>query len=217
MSRQPVVEPAFQWVDIDLLRVNSYNANRMSDEMFDKAIESIHRFGFVDPITVREAVLGFEIIDGEHRWLAAKDHSGACSGNEHVGLRQIPITNLGKISDHIARQLTIVLNETRGESEPKKLGLILIDLLAAEPMAELTTLLPFSQGRIEELAELPKVNWDDPTPKPHGSGKERWVERVYRIPADAVETFDEAMEAAKAETGGSDWQALVALAERYLD
>jgi ParB-like nuclease domain len=209
-------EPTFDWVDIDLLIPNPWNPNAMDTEMFSKAIESIHRFGFVDPVTVREVGLdGYQIIDGEHRVRAAKEHSGACTKTTHVGMTQLPITNLGMIDDHAAKQLTIVLNETRGEPEAKKLGVVLTSLLAAEPLPELLQLLPFSQARFEELAELPKVDWDDLEPKVVGPAKERWVERVYRIKADEVSKLDDAIKQAKVDGAESDGDALLAIAENY--
>jgi len=55
-------------------------------------------------------------------------------------------------------------------------------------------------------------------PKPtKAQQKERWVERVYRVPAADAGALDEAIEAARAELGGSDGQALVEIARRYLD
>src|SRR6478752_5191608 len=90
-------DPEFSWVDIDLIEPNPWNPNVMDPDMYGKAIESIHEFGFVDPVTVRRIVgsssfnvakaskgeeawldvVRYQIIDGEHRWKAGKDH-GAC-------------------------------------------------------------------------------------------------------------------------------------------
>lgn len=217
-----MVEPTFLWVDIDLIVPNPWNPNAMDDDMFVKAIESIHQFGFVDPVTCREVGDLFQIIDGEHRHRAAADHSAACRKVkdkyvEHVGMRQLPITNLGAVSDPVAQKLTIVLNETRGEAEPKRLGELLTTLLISEPLPKLVELLPLDEDRIIELAELPKVNWEDLTPKAKGPAKreERWVERVFRLPVKAAEALDRALNEAKAAGAGSDWEALQRIAEEY--
>lgn len=213
-------EPTFDWVDIDLLVNNPWNPNVMDTGMFDKAVESIHRFGFVDPVTAREIGLDkYQIVDGEHRVRAAKEHSSACKGDDHVGMTQLPITNLGMIEDHVAKQLTIVLNETRGEPDPKKLGLVLVELLAAEPMPMLLELLPFTKPEFEELAQLPSVDWNQLTPAPKKSRDERWVERVYRLPDEVAKLFDKAIEHAKEFGGAPDAsvpEAIRRIAEEYL-
>lgn len=214
-SRSPA-DPTFDWVDIDLLEPNPWNPNAMDEAMFAKAIESIHRFGFVDPVTVRDIEGRLQIIDGEHRVRAAKDHSGACTKTDHVGMTQLPITNLGEVLDHVAKQLTIVLNETRGEFQPKRMGVLLTDLLAGEPLPHLLALLPFTKPQFEELAELPSVDWNAVTPQQvHGPAKNRWVERIYRIDADEVAPLDEAIAHAKRDGAESDGDALLYLARSY--
>ena len=223
-------DPKFTWVDIDLLEPNPWNPNAMDDEMYAKAIESIHQFGFVDPITVRPGgQFAFQIIDGEHRWRAAQAHSDHCIRNkkgeytEHIGMRRVPITDLGEIDDAIAKQLTIVLNETRGEYKPKEMGALLTSLLAAEPLPKLLEVLPFTPEKFQELAELPNINWDDLTgSKGHGGGSgsggraEKWVERVYRLPADAAATIDKALREAREDDSTPDWRSLQTIAEHFL-
>jgi hypothetical protein len=219
-------DPQFEWVDLDLLRPNPWNPNAMDEAMYASAIESIHEFGFVDPVTVRsedpdrltiEDVVHYEIIDGEHRWKAAHDH-GACirieGGWEHHGLRQVPVTNLGVVSDEDAKQLTIVLNETRGTYEPKKMGALLVELVAMKPLPDLLAVLPFDKPKFEELAALPSVDWSAVRPKaPAAPSGARWVERVFRLPAEAAEPLDQAI-AATGET--TDWQALRIITEHFL-
>lgn len=200
--------------------------------MYAKAIESIHRFGFVDPLTCRTevnaaGVIVFEIIDGEHRWKAAKDH-GRCTRakkgggwERHVGLAELPVTNLGVVIDSVAQQLTIVLNETRGEYKPKEMGVLLTKLLTVEPLPDLLEVLPFTKPQFEELAELPSVDWNKvgstalSTPK----RQDQFVERVYRLPTEAAQKIDEAIVAwrdREGESGGPDWKALQAIAEEFL-
>ena len=226
-----MTDPTFEWVDIDLIRPNRWNPNQMDDEMYAKEIESIHEFGFVDPLTVRVEIDKdddshfYEIIDGEHRWRAGKDH-GTCikakkggGWERHGGFRQLPCTNLGVVTDDVAMQLTIVLNETRGEYDPKRMGSLLTDLVAMKPLPDLLTVLPFDKPKFEELAALPSVDWNDirarTTPK-GGARGERWVERVYRLPSEAAETLDRALRQVREDDGSTDWQALKAIAEHFL-
>lgn len=83
-------------VPIDEIRPNAFNYNVQDKFIFDKEKKSIVDHGFMDPITVREAVgeldkgtvariadradttgsqissARYEIVDGEHRWLAVR-------------------------------------------------------------------------------------------------------------------------------------------------
>jgi len=221
-------EPSFEWVDIDLIEPNPWNPNAMDDEMYAKAIESIHEFGFVDPVTVRVELKPddshyYQLIDGEHRWKAAHDH-GACikakkggGWERHGGLRQLPIANLGVVTDEVAQQLTIVLNETRGTYDPKRMGSLLVELVAVKPLAELVAVLPFDKPKFEELAALPQVDWNAVAPKRPAPGRgERWVERVYRLSPEAANAVDQAIRRCREDDGASDAQALQRIAEDFL-
>lgn len=239
-------DPEFKWVDIDLIEANPWNPNVMGPDMRAKEIESIHEFGFVDPVTVRRTVsekldvttmanmakgrewldiVRYQIIDGEQRWTVAKDH-GACARHpkgggweRHSGLRQLPIADLGDVDDEVAQQLTIVLNETRGTYDPKKMGALLTDLITIKPLADLVSVLPFTKDKIEELAELPKVDWEDVRFKAKVPTEgEHWVERVYRLPSAAADALDRAILQCRDEHGHglTDAQAIQAIAEFFL-
>jgi ParB-like chromosome segregation protein Spo0J len=229
MSRSaspPDYAPVFSWIDIDLIEPNPWNPNVMDSSMYAAAIESIHEFGFVDPITVRRLPGDkIQIIDGEHRLRAARDH-GSCirapkggGWERHAGLHQLPVTDLGSVPDEDAKQLTIVLNETRGSYDPKRMGKLLVDLVAIKPLPELATVLPFDRVRIEELAELPTVDWQNPSFKPK-SGRagpaDKWVERVYRLPEDAANALDKAIQRCREDEGMTDAQAIQSIAEHFL-
>ena len=172
----------FRWVHPRELRPNTWNPNEMDAEQYARALRSIDDFGFIDPITVRDAQ-GYEIIDGENRWRAALDRL----------LESVPIVVV-VASDAAAKQLTIVLNEVRGQANPQKLGLLLRDLLATEPQETLLARLPLTREALDRLSGLPTLTFDDlPAPPRRAFGAERpasWVERVYRLPKDAAETLD---------------------------
>jgi ParB-like chromosome segregation protein Spo0J len=204
------------WVHPDALTPNPWNPNRMDDFMFRKEIESIKAFGFVVPIVVRSVPSGLEIIDGEHRWRAA----------QQLKLERIPIWDLGRISDVDAKQLTIVLNETRGQPDKDKLAALIRDLQISEPTHALMTVLPFTEQAFAELAALPQFDWQqlEHMSSAPGSPAERsqWIERVYRLPKDVAEVLDQALARVKANVKRelddelSDWQALEVLAADYL-
>jgi hypothetical protein len=199
-----------QRVPLEALQPNSWNPNRMDEFMFEKELASMRAFGFVDPITVRELADGsFEILDGEHRWRAA----------QIVGMKMIPVWNLGNVPDPVAKQLTIVLNETRGRSDNEKLSALLTDLLTSESRTELMENLPFDAERFRALTGS-DFDWQElesqTETENHDPGG--WVERIYRMPIDAAKVLDEAL--AKIKSGEqqemSDAQALEMLAADYL-
>jgi ParB-like nuclease family protein len=197
------------WVGVDQLKPNSWNANQMSRERYRKELASIRRWGLVSPIIVRTVPGGaLEIIDGEHRWLGAKE----------LGLKEVPIWDIGRIADPEAKQLSIVLNELRGEPDPEKLGFLLRDLLTSETTESLLEVLPWDEREFAKLAELEQFDWNDLEEPPKGTDNREWVERIYRMPHEVAEVVDQALEKGKREIDGksTDWQALEVVAANYL-
>lgn len=205
-------EPQLRWVDVDLIRPNAWNPNAMDSFMFGKAVESLRTFGFVDPITCRSANPGFEIIDGEHRWRAARQEN----------IQVVPIFDLGFVPDDVAIQLTIVLNETRGQVDPRKLGVLLKDLSARMNKEKLLSALPYTKEAFERLTGEQKLDFStlaQPSPtRPTASKPTGWVERTYRMPSDSAEVLDKAISQIKESEDEQipDWQALELMAADFL-
>src|SRR5262245_18696312 len=75
----PVQKPSD--VDIDLLRPNPRQPRmQIDDTRLEELAQSIRRHGVIQPILVRRADDGFEIVAGELRWRAA----------QRAGLLRIP-------------------------------------------------------------------------------------------------------------------------------
>lgn len=130
---------------------NPWNPNEQTDFIFEKERNSIRTHGFIDPILVRELDDGqFEIIDGEHRWKAA----------QLEGMTEIPCNNLGQVADSAAKQLTIIMNETRGEARRDKLSELLKDLASEVGMASLYESLPYQMTEIDALVNSQPIDWD---------------------------------------------------------
>jgi ParB-like chromosome segregation protein Spo0J len=186
----------------------------MSAETRAKERLSIRRYGFVQPLIVREVgYQDFQIIDGQHRWEIGQEE----------GLTEFPCWNLGLVEDDVARELTPILNELHGEPNPDALGALLKDLLQRRDEQELRAVMPFSRERFDDLIGERTVNWDaldqkrDQMAAASGGSGERWVERVYRLPADAAEVVDDAVARAKSEASAEhDWQGLELIAADFL-
>jgi ParB-like chromosome segregation protein Spo0J len=190
--------------------------------MYQKELASLRRFGLVAPLIVRQLPPGtpppgkgrsprtttttrYELIDGEHRWKGAKE----------LGYTEVPVWDLGIIPDSVAKQLTIVLNETRGSPDPALLGELLMNLLETELPQDLLEVLPFPEERFTELTKLAEFDWSaiaEPAKTETG-----WVERTYRMPKEAAAVIDDAVERVKKDSGSvKDWHALEFICADFL-
>jgi len=181
----------------------------MTDFMYQKELASISRFGFVNPIIVRQVGDRYEVIDGEHRLKAAME----------LGMESIPIWSLGEIADPKAKQLTVVLNETRGTTDRSELSALLQDLLTSETTMDLMTVFPFSKDEFKAIVDLPAFDWstvEGLTQEPSSAKRDGWVERIYRMPHEAAEVLDQGLAKVKGEDDIPDWKALELMAADYL-
>lgn len=121
---------------------NPRNVNKESSFTFSKLVESIVEFGFNDPIIVREVEGGLEVVGGEHRLKAATQ----------LGMEEIPAINLGPMDDITAARLLIVLNETKGSSDPDELA-ALIQHIKEEGGEDALSILPFNDAQLADLLD----------------------------------------------------------------
>ncbi|MCK7468267.1 MAG: ParB/RepB/Spo0J family partition protein [Desulfosudis oleivorans] len=93
---------------IEELRPNQYQPRKnFNDEDQKKLIASVKQSGIIQPIIVRKADAGYEIIAGERRWRAA----------QAAGLKDVPIV-IRKASDREAAELSLIENLLREELNP---------------------------------------------------------------------------------------------------
>ena len=135
-------------VSVSKLRPNPSNDNVESAFMLTKLMETIKKDGFAQPITVRSGDTKgkfrdglYEIIGGEHRWRAAKE----------LGMLEVPIHDLGCISDLKAKKILLGLNKIHGESDTDKLSALLREI-ASEGVEELANL-PFDEDTLKDLLD----------------------------------------------------------------
>jgi len=95
--------PPAELVDVEKLRVDHENPNRMSARQFKALRKSIERWGFIVPIITNRDYL---VADGEHRLRAAKD----------LGMKQVSVVRL-PVDDVDRRLLRQVMNKIRGEHD----------------------------------------------------------------------------------------------------
>lgn len=160
-GKSPAILGKYDVVSVKRLKRNPWNYNEMDEVGMEKLKATMRLDGFIDDIIVREIddpgdKVDYEIIDGEHRWFAAKE----------LGMAKVPIKNLGKIDDIKAKALTIKLNELKGRPDTERMALI-VDEIIRSTDDDLINTMPFDDEEMSELSRLARETVDDvPDPKP---------------------------------------------------
>lgn len=135
-------------VEVDLLRPNPWNSNIVSPENEVKLDAAISRLGMFKPIICREMGKGFEILGGQHRWESCK----------RLGYTEVPIVNLGKLSDNQAKEIGLADNGRWGEDDASLLS-DLLNSMDIDP-SELIEFLPLDIGQIDSMFKATEVDLD---------------------------------------------------------
>jgi len=163
-------------IDIGDLRPNPWNPNQQSPFIQKKMARSLRRFGVIRELLVREVgpglaagegyapVAGYEVIDGEHRL-------GELRGGK---VARVEVRNLGVVPDHEAKELTVVLNEIRGNPNPRKLSELLYTLEQAGLKPEYHDVAPYTEAELDALLKVREINPDE-TQRVIGGHAERKV------------------------------------------
>lgn len=202
----PIQTPTSQGKSVPVTDIhpNAWNPNRQDDFMYAKELASIRAFGFVSPLIVRAIDGLYEIIDGEHRWKAAKE----------LGMKEVPVWSLGAVDDETAKQLTIILNETKGRAQPDLLKPLLEDLLESRTADELLAVLPYTPEQFAGLTD--SFDWSD-IEFERPAREEKWVLKTFRMPKDAADVLDAALsKVGETENELTDWQRLELIAADFL-
>lgn len=136
-----VVEPS-------RLRGNPWNPNVLDPASEHKLDASLKRLGFFKPVIARNLGAGvLEILGGHHRWLSAI----------RLGLKEIPIIDLGEISDEKAKEIGLADNGRWGHDDAGKLAEVLAEL----DLEEITTFLPYSENDLSVIIATSEIDLDD--------------------------------------------------------
>lgn len=195
----------------DHIRPNTWNPNVMTAEMMAKERASIREFGFIDPITVYEVEEAeCIIIDGEQRFTAGIAE----------GLEEFPVVILDVTEDE-ARELTIILNDVRGQFEESRLAGLVQDLAKRRERSRMENLLPYDSRRIDQLIDRREIDWSELEKRREDmqddDDKEPWVERVFRMPRSSAQVLDEAIAKVQDEDDVEQpWRALEMIAADFM-
>lgn len=131
----------------------------------------------------------------------------------------MPVWDLGEVSDSVAKQLTIVLNETKGDPDPTALAALLRDIATDVDISDLLEVMPFPPERMSELLDLPPLDLERFSPidkEPARAREDPFVERTYRMPRSAAAVLDDALVKAADDDVIEPWQALERIAADFL-
>lgn len=181
-------------VDINKVHRNEYNPNVMDERIYEQTKKNILREGFIGAIVVREDPKqegNYIIIDGEHRWKAAKE----------TGYTEIPIIILDKNLPE-AMVSTINFNKLKGEFDTLKLAEVIHELNKTYSIEELEEKLGYTPDEIKGLENLLKFDYDqfedESRQLDEGAPKE------YRFEVILTSKQYEAIEQALGLAGGGD-------------
>lgn len=100
--------PAFVMCGIEELTPNRFQARRdFNDKQQQQLVASIKKNGIIQPIIVRKAAAGYEIIAGERRWRAA----------QRAGLQHVPVI-IREARDLDAAEMSLIENIQREALNP---------------------------------------------------------------------------------------------------
>lgn len=136
---------AIEYLDIGAVTPNDYNPNRQSDHDFELLKRSMHEDGFTQPIIVLrtpDATGRHIIVDGEHRWRAARD----------LGVSRIPVAMVDMTVEQ-AKIATLRHNRARGSEDLELSAAVLRDLQALGALDWAADSLMLSDAELERLLE----------------------------------------------------------------
>ena len=142
---------------IDKVKPNKWNYVTVTPAAFTKIVEQLRRFGFTDPLVVREAGGNYEIVDnyGEHYWRAAIE----------LQMVTVPVYSLGKLSDEDAEQLALALREIHGEPDEIRLSDLLRSIHAASNIERMAEVLPYDGKQLRYLIDAVDFSFSKLSPK----------------------------------------------------
>ncbi len=135
-------------IPVERIRANDYNPNAMAATTYEQLVASIKSRGFRSAIYVLPADQDglHTIVDGEHRWRAAKDS----------GLLTVPCVVLPAPQDE-AMMDTLAMNQLRGNLVPVKVALVIAELSKRIPVDILEKELGFEEHELSDQLELLKL------------------------------------------------------------
>lgn len=133
---------------IEEVRPNTWNPKLGGTKEYEDVKKSLMKNGYVQPILVRQND-GYEIIDGQHRYLAAKE----------LGYTEIYVYDCGEVSDEDAKAMTLWMQVQVPFDE------VLLAPIALE-LDSLGMSLPIPDDKLEEFKKQADFDFDSEDEEP---------------------------------------------------
>ena len=129
-----------KYVPTASIRPNAYNPNRQSEEEFDLLVRAIEEEGFTEAILVHKGT--GEIIDGEHRWRAARK----------MGMEEVPVV-FADMAEEQRRISTLRHNRARGSEDAELSSQVMRDLRELGALEKAAQSLGLDDAEIARLVD----------------------------------------------------------------
>lgn len=185
-------------VKLEDVRPNTWNPKEKDSPIVARIEQNIKRIGFNEPIRVREND-GYEIVDGEQRWTAARN----------LGLKEVLIYNEGVMTDV----------EARASTQWWQVQVPFDDIKLAYEVAELSEEdieLPFTAEEIEDFKAMANFDFDQYStdrPEDDSDGKKTFK---IEVSEEAYETITKAIDKAKTDNDCPEDVAIELICSKYL-
>lgn len=136
-------------LDPKTLKANPWNTNRVGPENMRKLKQSITDLGFASTVVCRTLEDGsLQILGGHHRVEAAVE----------LGIKSVPVLNLGTVDDARAKKISLVDNSRYGTDDTISLAKIYEELgLTSEDLA---AFMPYSQADFDTVKRAIDIDLD---------------------------------------------------------
>lgn len=134
--------------DPKTLHRNPWNSNFVAPANMLKLRKSIEDLGFNTAVVVRELADGtLQILGGQHRTEVARE----------IGLKQIPVINLGPVDDKRAKKIGLADNSRYGSDDSLQLAAIIEEL---QVDTDLASFLPIQNEDLQAIMKAVDIDLD---------------------------------------------------------
>lgn len=134
--------------DPKTLHRNPFNPNHVAPANMLKLRKSIEDLGFNTAVVVRELADGtLQILGGQHRTEVARE----------IGLKQIPVINLGPVDDKRAKKIGLADNSRYGSDDSLQLAAIIEEL---QVDTDLASFLPIQNEDLQAIMKAVDIDLD---------------------------------------------------------
>jgi len=164
MAKLEFTASKIKLVSIDKISPNSWNPKKAGTPEYQKVKKSIQLKGLRGVVVVREMGDGYEIIDGEQRYTAAKE----------LGFKEMYVYNEGQVSDKDAKELTIWYQQQVPFDKIDEAHLV-NDLVISYPDYQL----PYSDNELASLKEIAEFDWSGYGQQAGGEGDKEGFRTIH--------------------------------------